>query len=114
LNNSNFYLEKDIELQVVEEGKITRKIKAHQGTMMMVEVHFENGAIGYNHTHEHEQAAYCLEGEFEFTIGDEMKVIRTGDTVYIPPMVDHGCVLKSASGRLLDVFTPQREDFLSK
>jgi quercetin dioxygenase-like cupin family protein len=112
MTNSNFYFEEDINVQTVEEGKVTRRIKAHDGKMMMVEVYFENGAIGYNHVHDHEQSTYCLEGEFEFIIGEENKIIKTGDTVYIPPMVDHGCRLKSERGRLLDVFTPQREDFL--
>lgn len=111
---SNFYFEKDIPLQVIEEGKKVRRIKAHDGKIMMVEVFFKNKAIGDNHTHEHEQATYCLEGEFEFIIGNERKIIKAGDTVYIPPMVDHGCILKSESGRLLDVFTPQRKDFLDK
>ncbi|MBC7960168.1 MAG: cupin domain-containing protein, partial [Vallitaleaceae bacterium] len=67
---------------------------------------------GKNHIHVHEQTTYCLEGEFQFIIGEEIKIIRAGDTVYIPSMIDHGCVLKSSYGRLLDVFTPQREDFL--
>lgn len=112
MEKSYFYFEQDIALQTVEEGKITRKIKAHDGKMMMVEVNFENGAIGYNHVHEHEQSTYVLEGEFEFTVGEEVKIIKAGDTVYMPPMVDHGCKLISEKGRLLDVFTPQREDFL--
>jgi quercetin dioxygenase-like cupin family protein len=109
---SNFYFDKDIAFQTVVEGKVIRQIKAHDGKMMLVEVYFENGAIGYNHVHEHEQCTYVLEGEFEFTVGEETKIIRTGDTIYMPPMVDHGCRLKSEKGRLLDIFTPQREDFL--
>jgi quercetin dioxygenase-like cupin family protein len=37
--------------------------------------------------------------------------LRPGDSVLIPGSVPHGvtCV---AAGRLLDTFTPQREDFL--
>jgi quercetin dioxygenase-like cupin family protein len=37
--------------------------------------------------------------------------LRTGDSVFIPASALHGtrCV---AAGRLLDTFTPQREDFL--
>ncbi len=111
---SNFYYDKDIELEVISEGTVTRKIKAHDGTLMLVEVVFENGGIGPEHTHVHEQATYCLEGEFEFKIGDEVKTIKTGDTVYIPSNANHGAVLKTPRGRLLDIFTPQREDFLKK
>jgi quercetin dioxygenase-like cupin family protein len=80
---------------------------------MLVEVFYENGGEGAPHKHPHEQAAYCLEGEFEFTIGDETKVIKAGDTIYMPSDVMHGCKLLSEKGRLLDIFTPQREDFLN-
>ena len=54
---------------------------------------------------------YVLSGEFEFTIGDETKIVRTGDTLYKNPNIEHGCVCKQA-GVLLDMFTPQRLDFL--
>lgn len=109
---SNFYLQDEIKEEIVVEGKIKRKIMAHDGKMMMVDVYFQDGAIGEEHVHKHEQATYCLEGQFEFTIGDEKKIIKTGDTVYIPSMVNHGAVLITPKGRLLDVFTPQRDDFL--
>lgn len=111
---SNFFYDKDEVLEVLEENKNYRKIKAHDGSLMLVEVTFENGAEGAAHTHEHEQATYCLEGEFEFTIGEEIKSISVGDTIYIPSNVVHGCKLKSERGKLLDIFTPQREEFLKK
>lgn len=109
---SNFYYDKDIELETLVEGQNYRKIKAHDGNMMLVEVIFENGGIGAEHTHVHEQASYCLEGEFEFNIDGEVKKIGVGDTIYIPSNALHGCKLLSEYGRLLDIFTPQREDFL--
>lgn len=109
---SNFYYEKDCIVQTLAENKNYRKIKAHSGSIMMAECYFENGAVGEPHTHIHEQAAYCLEGKFEFTVGGEKKIISAGDTVYMPSNVLHGCKLLSEKGRLLDVFVPQREDFL--
>lgn len=109
---SNFFYDKDIELQTLVEGQNYRKIKAHDGGLMLVEVYIENGGEGAPHTHPHEQASYCLEGEFEFTIGDEVKNVKVGDTIYIPSNIMHGCKLISEKGRLLDIFTPQREDFL--
>ena len=109
---SFFYYDSNIEKEILEEGKVTRKIKAHDGSLMIVEVYFENGAIGYTHKHENEQCTYCLEGEFEFSIGDEIKIIKKGDSVYMPPNLEHGCKLLSEKGRVLDIFTPQRLDFL--
>lgn len=94
-------------------GGVTRRILAHGGTMMAVEVNFEQDAIGPLHHHPHEQLTTVLSGEFEFTIGEETRIVRAGDTLYKKPNVVHGCVCLKA-GRLLDTFTPIREDFLKK
>ena len=90
---------------------VTRKILAHDGGLMQVEVAFERGAVGPLHTHPHEQLTYVLSGAFEFTIGEETHVVRAGDTLYKQPNVLHGgrCI---EAGVLLDTFTPQRKDFL--
>jgi quercetin dioxygenase-like cupin family protein len=94
-------------------GGVTRKVLAHDGGLMQVEVAFEEGAVGPLHSHPHEQLTYVLSGEFEFTIGDETKVVRAGDTMYKRSGVMHGCrCLKR--GVLLDTFTPQRADYLPK
>lgn len=94
-------------------GGVSRKILAHNGSLMQVEVHFADGAIGPMHNHPHEQLTYVLSGEFEFTIGNETKLVKAGDTLYKEPNIMHGCVCKKA-GVLLDTFTPQRQDFLKK
>jgi quercetin dioxygenase-like cupin family protein len=92
-------------------GGVTRKVLAHSGGLMQVEVAFEAGAVGALHSHPHEQLTYVLAGEFEFTIGDETRIVRAGDTLYKKPGVTHGCrCLKP--GVLLDTFTPQRSDFI--
>lgn len=92
-------------------GGVTRRILAHNGRMMAVEVNFQEGAVGAMHNHPHEQLTYVLSGEFEFTIGDETRRVTAGDTLYKEPHIMHGCVCIKA-GTLLDTFTPIREDFL--
>lgn len=94
-------------------GGVSRKILAHNGSLMQVQVFFEQGAIGAMHSHPHEQLTYVLEGEFEFTIGGETRIVKAGDTLYKQPNIMHGCVCKK-KGALLDTFTPQRQDFLFK
>ncbi|MBA1884155.1 cupin domain-containing protein, partial [Escherichia coli] len=54
---------------------------------------------------------YVLSGIFEFTIGDEVRTVKTGDTLYMQPNIVHGCKCLE-KGVLLDIFTPQRQDFL--
>ena len=92
-------------------GGVSRKILVHDSAMMAVEVEFEEGAVGNLHSHPHVQISYVLEGKFEATIGEETKIISKGDTYYTSPSVPHG-VICLEKGKLLDVFTPEREDFL--
>lgn len=92
-------------------GGVQRKILATDGKMMTVEVHFEKGAIGALHSHPHEQIGYVVKGSFEATLDGNTTIIHSGDSYYAPPNVAHG-VVALEPGILLDVFTPQREDFL--
>ena len=110
--SSNIYFpDAALVLETLEVGKVSRKIRAKGGSMMMVEVFFTAGAIGAEHRHPHEQLTYCLSGEFVFNIDGEKSTVRAGDSLYVPASALHGttCI---ADGRLLDIFTPQREDFL--
>lgn len=108
-----FFPDRDLPSETVEAGKVARKIRARGGSLMMVEVSFEKGGEGRSHAHPHEQVTYCLEGEFEFSIDGQTRTLRPGDSVYIAGDLPHG-VLCGAKGRLLDVFSPQREDFLPR
>ncbi len=100
----------DVESSDLGEG-VSRKILASGGTMMTVQFAFEKGAVGTPHTHVHEQVGYVLQGRFELTLADEEIIIEAGDTYYVPSNVVHG-VVALEDGILLDVFTPQRQDFL--
>lgn len=100
----------EITREEVAKG-VTRKILASDGKLMTVEVGFEKGAIGPPHSHPHEQISYVLKGRFEATLGDEKTIITAGDSYYVPPDLVHE-VVALEDGMLLDVFTPQREDFL--
>ena len=108
--NKPFTFGKDIPLTDLGDG-VSRRILAYGDALMQVEVHFEEGAVGAMHSHPHSQLTYVLEGEFEFTVGDEKNVVCKGDTLYKVPNVIHGCVCLK-KGILLDTFNPYREDFL--
>ena len=90
---------------------VSRRILASGGTMMTVQFAFEKGAVGTPHTHPHEQVGYVLQGRFELTLGNDKTMLEVGDTYYVPSNTVHG-VVALEDGVLLDVFTPQRQDFL--
>lgn len=93
------------------DDKTRRKVLCHDGSMMMVEVTFDKDGIGVAHRHVHEQITYVAKGSFEFVIEGEAHIVRQGDSLYFPSNALHGCTALE-DGILVDVFTPQREDFL--
>ena len=99
-----------VEKEKLENG-ISRKILARGGNLMMVEVCFEKGGIGAIHSHSHEQISYIHKGSFEFILNEEKEIVQANDTVYIPANIPHG-VKALEDSIIIDVFTPQREDFL--
>ena len=64
------------------------------------------------HSHPHEQITYVAEGEIIFYIADEKHHLRAGDLYTVPGNVPHSVQLLTAKVRLVDTFTPIREDFL--
>lgn len=107
---SNFIFESETLWETVGEG-VTRQIMGYDKQIMTVKVVFETGAIGYVHQHPHVQTTYVVSGEFEFTVGDQTKIVKEGDGLYMEPDVKHGVKCLKA-GILIDTFSPCREDFL--
>ena len=78
-----FTFNKDVTATNCEPG-VTRKILCYSDDLMMCEIHFEKGSKGNFHSHKHLQITYVAKGSFEFTIGDETKIVNQGDSVYMP------------------------------
>lgn len=99
-------------VKIDDLGKgVSRKVLSHVESMMMVEVDFIKGAVGEIHAHVHEQISYIIKGSFQLEIEGKKEIIKAGDTFYIVPNALHG-VTALEDSTILDVFTPQREDFL--
>lgn len=93
------------------EPGIERRIIARGGNIMAVHVTFAKGAVGSIHKHVHEQVSYIVSGSFEYYADGEKYLLHAGDSYFVPENVEHG-VLALEDSVILDVFTPQREDFL--
>lgn len=111
MNIEKFCLNETVKLEDLGQG-VSRKIMSNSPALMAVEVSFEQGAQGMPHEHPHEQITYVLSGEFEFMVSGVKQIVKTGDTIYMEPDCLHGAVCLKA-GKLLDIFTPIREDFLN-
>ena len=101
--SETFQFEESLEWHDAGKG-CRRQIMGYDGQLMVVKVHFEKGAVGQQHSHYHSQASYVVSGKFEVDI-------EGGDGYYVEPDQMHGCTCLE-EGILLDVFSPQRADFL--
>ncbi|HTM79449.1 MAG TPA: cupin domain-containing protein [Devosia sp.] len=88
-----------------------RRVLIHTPELMQVEFAFDTCAIGALHSHPHIQVSYVAEGRFEVSIDGVTQVVGTGGSFIVPSGLVHG-VKALEPGRLVDVFTPGRADFL--
>ena len=78
---------------------------------MVCKMNYKDGDYATDHQHLHEQCGYVISGEYELTIKDQKYDISTGDSYAIPGNTPHSFRVIKA-GEVIDVFTPQREDYL--
>jgi mannose-6-phosphate isomerase-like protein (cupin superfamily) len=64
------------------------------------------------HSHPHEQITYVAEGELYFFVGDEKHLLRKGDVYTVPSGIPHCIQIISGHVRLIDSFSPIREEFI--
>jgi quercetin dioxygenase-like cupin family protein len=64
------------------------------------------------HFHLHEQVSYVAEGEILFFLGDQRFHLKAGDLFAVPGNIPHTVQLLTDKVRLVDTFTPIREEFL--
>ena len=82
----------------------------HSGTMTLVYWDVEPGAGIPEHSHPHEQVVNMLEGDFELVVDGIPHRRKPGDVLAIPGNVPHSGRATTRS-RILDVFSPVREDY---
>jgi quercetin dioxygenase-like cupin family protein len=81
--------------------------------VMLARVLMKKGAHVPLHQHHNEQVTYILEGALKFAIAGKDIVVHAGEVLCIPPNMPHEAwALEDTVD--LDVFTPPREDWLSK
>lgn len=104
----------EAEVETVAPGIVRRKV--YTDHLMTLIIDFSDGPKSEPdplHSHPHEQTSYIAFGEVLFLMeGEEPQHLKTGDLFYVPPGIPHGIQLLSTTARLVDSFTPLREDFL--
>lgn len=100
----------------VKDGVQRRLI--HTDGLMMAVIDFTNGPWKEpdpSHSHVHEQTTYVAEGEINFFCeGEPEQRLRAGDMFSVSSGKEHTIQLLSKTAKLIDSFTPLREEFLQR
>jgi unsaturated pyranuronate lyase len=64
------------------------------------------------HWHDEEQISFVVDGEFEFEVGGEKRLVRKGEAIVIPPNVPHAARTFDSPCLEVDVFHPPRRGVL--
>ncbi len=98
----------------IKEG-VYRSI-VYTANLMLTIIDFTNGPWDEPepfHSHPHEQVSYVARGEVIFYCEDQPEQhLKEGDVFAVPSGKKHTVKVLTESVRLIDSFTPLREDFL--
>lgn len=88
----------------------------HLDNLMVVVCDFINGPALHPdppHSHPHEQITYVAEGELFLFLGEEKHHLGKGDVYTVQSGLPHCIQIISEKVRLIDCFSPNREDFIN-
>jgi quercetin dioxygenase-like cupin family protein len=84
--------------------------------IMLAEVELQRGCIVPKHEHVHEQITCVMAGCLRLSVGGdgaESYDLRAGDVIVLPSNVPHAAEAIEDT-RVIDVFSPPREDWLNR
>jgi quercetin dioxygenase-like cupin family protein len=106
------YVEVATDVSAVEliPGLVFRPVVGNQ--LMASFVRFSPNTEAPVHTHEEEQISVVLDGEFEFDLAGDRRIMGPGMAVVVPPGVPHGARTRDTSCYEIDIFHPPRRALL--
>ncbi|OKS84867.1 cupin domain-containing protein [Mucilaginibacter polytrichastri] len=108
MDTTFFKLFADIPVKEIAPGYFSKLVHTANNTLNFIDV--TAGSTVPHHQHVHEQLSFVLEGVFELTIDGNAQVLDKGMYAVIPSNVWHSGRAVTAC-KLIDVFSPVREDY---
>ena len=108
MDTSVFKYFSDINTKEIAPGFFSKLIHTNTNT-----INFREVAAGCSvplHKHIHEQCSFAIEGKFEMTVNGETQVLEPGFFAIIPSNMVHGGIAVTDC-KLIDIFSPVREDY---
>jgi len=108
MDDTVFHRFADIEIKEVAPGFFSRLIHTETNTINFIDV--SEGSSIPRHRHINQQCSFAISGKFELTVDGIPQVLEPGLFAIIPPNVWHSGVAITDC-KLIDIFSPPREDY---
>ncbi len=108
MDGSIFYKFDNIETKEVAPGFFSKLIHTETNTINFIDV--KVGSSIPRHRHINEQCSFVIEGKFELIVNDVPQVLEPGLFAIIPSNVWHSGIAITDC-KLIDIFSPLREDY---
>lgn len=110
MNEQVFRRFDDIPTKEIAPGFFSKLIHTDTNTINFIEV--KAGISLPRHNHIHQQCSFVIEGKFEMTVNEIPQVLDAGSFAAIPSNAWHsGKAITDC--KLIDIFSPVREDYRS-
>jgi len=103
---------KTIPVEHIAEG-IERQMVVGQ-KIMICRLKFAPFTITAEHRHPHEQMTLVIQGKVKFVLGSEERIVSAGGILHFPSNHWHGATMLDEEVVLIDIFSPIREEFLTR
>ncbi len=104
-----YYNPEDREAKELLPGIIARTFWGQQ--MLMAVVDLDPNTELPHHSHPHEQVGIVIAGQIEFDVAGQVRVLHPGEVYVIPGGVAHGARTFDQPVKVIDVFSPVREEY---
>jgi quercetin dioxygenase-like cupin family protein len=102
----------DLESREAREIAPGIRIRTFWGDQMLLSIaDLDANAMLPAHSHPHEQAGTVISGELELTVGGETRRLKAGEPFIIPGGVEHSGRVGDIATRVMDIFSPVRQDY---
>jgi quercetin dioxygenase-like cupin family protein len=102
----------DVENREVKEIAPGIRIRTFWGEQMLLSVAELDANVELPvHSHPHEQAGIVVSGTLELTIGGESSNLEPGQSFIVPGGVEHGGRTGDTPARVVDIFSPVRQEY---
>lgn len=111
LERANIFAAAEVPWQRLDAFTRRKVVFSRRATLVVLEVQRTGKGHDLDHWHHHDQITHVLDGEVEAVVGREARRIRAGGFYVCDSNVPHSLRMLSERVKLVEMFTPAREDF---